>query len=173
VEAWRRADAGSPNLNRGRTGMGLKRAIFTSAGKLFFDGPALKQTLGEHAGTLRRSGDELVARLSASSGDSAQAAKLRHVIGIERWGQARLRVLLGEPFIAGGHRPYLPSADTGWDQLVRDFAAMRAETVAIAERLAAAPSTRTVSHDQFGELTAHGWLRYLDGHAARELRGVR
>lgn len=150
--------------------MGVKEAIFMFAGKLYFDKPALKRTLAEHATAVRRSGEELSARLSASRGDAAWKARLRHVIGIERWGQARLRVFLGEPFVAGGHRPYLPPDDASWEQLVRDFAAMRAETVAIAERLAAAAPTRAVNHNQLGDLTAHGWLRYLDGHARRELR---
>ena len=140
------------------------------AGKLYFDKPALKRTLAEHASALSSSGEELVARLSASSGGAPWTARLRHVIGIERWGQARLRVFLGEPFVAGGHRPYLPPEDSSWEQLVREFSALRAETVAVAERIAAAEPTRAVNHNQFGELTAHGWMRYLDGHAARELR---
>jgi hypothetical protein len=153
--------------------MGVKEAIFMFAGKLYFDKPALKQPLSDHAAALRGSGDELVARLSASRGGATQEKRLRHVIGIERWGQARLRVFLGEPFVAGGHRPYLPPNEMSWEQLVREFAAMRAETVALAERLVAAEPKRAVNHNQFGELTAHGWLRYLHGHAVRELGVVK
>ena len=143
------------------------------AGKLFFDNPARKQTLAEHASALRRSTDELVARLSASTGGAPWPARLRHVIGIERWAQGRLRVFLGEPFNTGGHHPFLPPEDSSWEQLVRDFTAMRAETVALAERIATAEPTRAVNHNQFGELSAHGWMRYIDGHAARELRGLK
>jgi hypothetical protein len=173
VEAGRHGVAARRNLNRAARYMSLKDSISMLAGKLFFDRPARKQSLPEHASALRRSGEELMARLSASSGDPRSAARLRHVIGIERWSQARLRVFLGEPFVAGGHRPFLPPEESSWEQLVREFAATRAETVALAERIAAAAPTRAVNHDQFGELTAHGWMRYADGHAARELRGVR
>jgi hypothetical protein len=153
--------------------MSLKQSVSMLAGRLMFEKPAQKLSLAEHASGLRRSGDELVARLAAARGGPRQEAKLRHVIGIERWGQARLRVLLGEPFVAGGHRPYLPAEGASWEQLVSDFTAMRAETVAIAERLAAAKPARAVNHNQFGELSAAGWLRYLHGHAVRELRSVR
>lgn len=152
--------------------MGLKEKIFALAGRLYFDKPAQKRTLAEHAESLRQAGEDLTARLTVSRGGDALARQLRHVIGIERWGQQRLRVLLGEPFVAGGHRPHLPPESTPWDALVEEFARTRAETVAIAERLAAESPARGVAHDQFGALSARGWLRYLDGHAARELRKV-
>jgi hypothetical protein len=153
--------------------MGLKESISLLAGRLYFEKPARKLSLAEHAAAVRRSGDDLRARLAAARGSEGEAARLRHVIGIERWGLKRLRVLLGEPFVAGGHRPYLPPEGTPWEQLVRDFSAVRAETVKVAERLAAGGPTRSVNHDQFGELSAHGWLRYLDGHARRELGGLK
>ena len=153
--------------------MGLKEAVSHFAGRVFFDQPARKLSLGEHADALRRSGKDIEARLAGAAGDDRQRAALRHVIGIERWGQSRLRVFLGDAFASAGHRPHLPPESASWQELVREFGEMRAQTVALAERLAAENPTSTVPHNQFGELSAHGWLRYLNGHGARELRGVK
>ncbi len=153
--------------------MGLKESLSHFAGRAFFDKPARKLSLAEHAAELRRSGEDIRARLAGATGSEKQRAALRHVIGIEKWGQSRLRVFLGDAFVSAGHRVHLPAEGTPWAELVREFGEMRAETVAIAERLAAENPTRTVSHNQFGELSAQGWLRYVNGHALRELRGVR
>ena len=153
--------------------MGLKDRLSHFAGRVYFDKPALRQSLAEHAAALRESGEEINAGLAGAAGNEKQRARLRHVIGIERWGQSRLRVFLGDAFISAGHRPHLPPDSASWDELVREFGEMRAETVALAERLAAEQPTTTVSHNQFGELSAHGWLRYVNGHALRELRGVK
>ena len=152
--------------------MSLSESFFRWAGRLYFEKPAHKQTLAEHLAALRRSGADLHDRLSAFQGER-NPEQLRHVIGIERWGQSRLRVLIGKPFVPGGHRPYLPREDLSWDELVRDFAATRAETAEIVERIAAENPNGVVAHNQFGELSARGWLRYLTGHAERELRKFR
>ena len=150
--------------------MGLKERLSHFAGRVYFDKPARKLSLAEHAAGLRHSGDDMRARLARAEGTERQRSALRHVIGIEKWGQARLRVFLGDAFVSAGHRPHLPPDSTTWDELVREFGEMRAETVALAERLAAQEPADTVAHNQFGELSAHGWMRYIDGHAARELR---
>ena len=153
--------------------MGLKERLSHFAGRVYFDRPARKLSLAEHAAELRRSGEDLRARLARAEGDEKQWARLRHVIGIERWAQSRLRVFLGAAFVSAGHRVHLPAEDASWAELVREFGEMRAETVAIAERLAAESATGAVGHNQFGELSAHGWLRYVNGHALRELRRVK
>lgn len=123
---------------------------------------------------LERSGRELEARLERASLDPAGREKIRHVVGIERWGQRRLRVLLGDPFDGGGHRPFRP--DDADDAALRAaFADTRVATVALARDLAAAgvDPARSVPHDDLGELSARGWLVYLDGHAKIELARVR
>jgi hypothetical protein len=153
--------------------MGLKEAVSHFAGRVYFDKPALKLSLAEHADALRRSGEEIRAGLARAAGDERQRAKLRHVIGIERWGQSRLRVFVGDAFVSAGHRPHLPPESASWEELVREFGEMRAQTIALAERLAAENATGTVTHNQFGELSAQGWLRYLNGHSLRELRGLK
>ena len=153
--------------------MGLKESLSHFMGRAYFDKPARKLSLAQHAAELRRSGDDIRARLARAEGNEKQRAKLRHVIGIEKWGQSRLRVFFGDPFASAGHRTHLPPEGAPWSELVRGFGEMRGETVAIAERLAAENPATTVSHNQFGELSAHGWLRYVNGHALRELGGLK
>ena len=153
--------------------MGLKERLSHLVGRLYFDRPAQKLTVAEYAAQLRRSGEELSTRLAAARETPQLRETMRHVIGIERWGQRRLRSFLGEPVVMDGHHSYKPAADAGWDQLRRDFAEMRAETVALAERLATAEPTSRVPHNQFGPFSARGWLRYLRGHADFELRRVK
>jgi hypothetical protein len=153
--------------------MSLKESISHFAGRVYFDKPALKLSLAEHAEALRRSGEDIRVRLARAEGTGKQRAMLRHVIGIERWGLARLRVLLGDPFASAGHRVHLPPESATWSELVSQFGEVRGETVAVAERLAAEKVTGSVNHNQFGELSAHGWLRYLNGHAIRELRKLK
>ena len=153
--------------------MTLKETLSHFAGRVFFDRPARKLSLAEHAAELRRSGEEIGGRLARAPGGEKQRAALRHVIGIEKWAQSRLRVFLGDAFVSAGHRVHLPPEGTPWAELVGQFGESRAETVAIADRLAVENPSRTVSHNQFGELSPHGWLRYANGHALRELRGLK
>jgi hypothetical protein len=97
------------------------------------------------------------------------------VIGIERWGQQRLRVALGDaPFTPDAYGGYRPDVARGVEALVDELLATRAETVAIGRRLAAeGKAEMVVAHNSIGPLSALGWLRYLRLHADLESRRVR
>lgn len=151
--------------------MPLKSAVFELMGRIYFERPSHRHSVGEHVEMLRRSGEELRSKLRAAEPSDALRHALRHVIGIERWGQRRLRVLLGEDPVMDSHHRYLPPERASWPELLGSFDDTRAETLAIAEALGG--EERAVRHDQFGELSARGWLRYLRGHANRELRALR
>jgi hypothetical protein len=153
--------------------MALKDAVSHLAARLFFERPARKLTIAEHKAELKRSGDAIQARLATVQSQHPYRERLQHVIGIERWGQRRLRVLLGEPFIQDTHQLYKPPANESWEKLVQGFARTRAETIALAGQLAERDSQGVVSHNQFGGLSARAWLRYLNGHATRELRKLK
>lgn len=117
-----------------------------------------------------------VAKTIATARDTARHRDVAaHVVGIERWGQSRLRVALGAPFTADGHHPYRPPVDGGLEALRAAFEATRADTVALARELAEADvdPARTVRHDHLGELTVVEWLVYLDDHARRDSLGLR
>lgn len=131
-----------------------------------------RASLSELADRLEVHGRSLAQRFAgAPDGDDVRET-LRHVVGIERWGQRRLRVALGEDPEPGGHRPYRPPDEASLDALRVAFATTRADTVALARALARAepePSLR-IAHDDLGPLSVGGWLAYLDGHATIEAR---
>ncbi len=112
-------------------------------------------------------------RVEQRMGQAAESERNRdvaaHITGLERWGQQRLRTALGEPFVHDEHDSYKPDASSMPGQLDA-FRDTRRETVALVEQLAAAnvPLTQTVLHNDAGDITVRGWLRYLEQHASRE-----
>ena len=135
-----------------------------------------QRSFAELAEALEDSGEKLRARLASVPDTPANREALNHIIGIERWGQRRLRVGLGEPFVSDGYRGYRLPENTALDDLRRAFAETRQQTVALARALAAAGGdpARKVRHNDLGELSLRGWLVYLAAHASREglrLRG--
>lgn len=147
--------------------MGFKESLYHFAGNRFFERPARRHSVVEHAARLSTSGDEVRQRLSRSAATPKNVERLRHIIGIERWGQRRLRVFLGDPPTTDGHHPYKPT-ETEWSGLLTEFASTRADTVALAGQLATVDLERTVAHNQFGSFSVRGWLRYIQGHASTE-----
>lgn len=129
--------------------------------------------IDELAAELEASGRDMDARIAGKPDSPGNREALAHWVGIERWGQRRLRVALGEPFVEDAHHPYRPDEKEGLEALCRAFAETRAETVALAHRLDEAgvdPST-TVHHNDLGDLTIAGWLAYLLQHPEQESRG--
>lgn len=101
----------------------------------------------------------------------ANREAIAHCVGIERWGQSRLRVGLGDALAMDAYHPYRPDVGEGVEALAAAMAATREETVALARRLhdqGVAPS-ETVPHNDLGDLSLAGWLVYLQQHASREL----
>ncbi len=128
------------------------------------------RSLQEFMTSLERSGEEVAKRLGNAPDTPHNREVANHIVGIERWGQRRLRVALGEPPVMDGYRSYrLPEGvDLG---VLRDaFADTRRDTVELARELSFAdPKTLTkVRHNDLGELSIGGWLAYLEGHAKRE-----
>lgn len=125
--------------------------------------------------------DDLVAELEASGKRAEQQLMDRlpseknykilvHVIGIERWGQSRLNVALGAPFILDDYERYRPRRGLSWNELQDSFQQTRALTIQMAERIAEGyGADATVPHNEFGDLTPLQWLVYLRNHANIEL----
>ncbi len=133
---------------------------------------ARRAGLAELTDRLEANGRTLAQRFAAQSDGDGVRETLRHVVGIERWGQRRLRVALGEAPEPGGHRPYRPPDEAGLDALRVAFATTRSDTVALARALAReepAPDLR-IAHDDLGPMSVGAWLAYLDGHALMETR---
>jgi hypothetical protein len=139
--------------------------------------PARHQGLAAQIAGLERAGRKLEARLYNAAGTAKDREVLRHIIGIERWGQRRLEgVAAGAASAAAvsdAHQPYGPAAETSWDALIEAFVATRAQTVRLARGFSDAQSGSKVSHNDIGPLSVGGWLRYLRFHATFESRKVR
>ena len=142
---------------------------------LMIERPTKGRSVGELAATLQASGEELARRFAGAPEGDKNREKLRHIISIERWGQQRLRVGLGEPSASDESRSYKPAPDTEWRALQEEFSRTRGETLELADRLSQAgvDPTLTVPHNQFGPLTLRGWLRYLETHASFEGKRIR
>jgi len=141
----------------------------------FVERPARRAGPERLAERLEASLAPLVARYAAAT-DAAKAGEvLRHVIGIERWGQRRLRVALGDAaFERDEHHGYKPSDDLPLVALIDELRTTRAETVALARRVATEGRAGVrVEHNGIGPLTAGGWLRYLRQHGDLESWRVR
>jgi hypothetical protein len=122
---------------------------------------------------LSDSGEALHRDLERIEGTDKNLEQLRHIIAIERWGQRRLKVALGEPFLQDENHAYKPATDTSWNILKEMFTATRAETLTLTESLKTTDITLTVPHNQFGLLSVLGWLRYLETHAKLEGKRLR
>ena len=100
---------------------------------------------------------------------------LSHIVGIELWGQSRLRVGLGEPFKEEEYDNYRPSRSRSWEQLKAEFRMARKKSIALAEALDdnQADQFMQVKHNQYGMITLGAWLRYLDMHANLESKRIK
>ncbi len=155
--------------------MGIKETLTGQAAQWMLERPGRKRTLHEWAGAMEHSGKEIEALTAVANNPEKAAVTLRHVTGIEAWGQSRLRVFLGAPLHMDEYDSYAPAADLDLPTLRAAFAATRAGTVLLADQLAqaAVSETVTVIHNTFGPLTARGWLAYLDSHATREASRIK
>jgi hypothetical protein len=154
-------------------------AISRTANKVFsrvaVKRPARKLSLGELATRLEEAGKDLEFRYGAALDTSANREKLRHVVGMERWGQRRLEVLLGKELVQDEYDGYQPSASASWRDLKLSFVNTRRRTVELARQLdkAKVGDDRTVVHNSQGPLTAREWLYLLRLHADFESRRVK
>jgi hypothetical protein len=132
--------------------------------------PAQSKSISALADDLERSGYKVGQRIGLGETDQASTDKALHIIGIERWGQQRLRVALGEPFKMDGHHAYKPSPDLSMLELQKTFQETRTQTIALARELERVNvgSHQRVLHNNLGPLTVRGWLRYLGMHANLE-----
>ena len=124
----------------------------------------------QHA--LEKTGQTVYGRFTASSDTPGHREKGRHIVGIERWSQSRLRVALGDPFKQDEYDGYQPSDELDIEELTQSFAETRAETVRLAKALEAAdvPLSKTINHNQMGDFTVGAWFSYIIAHAGRESR---
>ena len=155
--------------------MGLKERFLGVVRYMLFERSGNKQTLDQLADNLVKGGEGIQERISTKSDSERNRDKLAHIIGIERWGQSRLKVALGETFIHDEHDGYCPAVTASWSELRTAFDETRDNTVTIARQLAKEKFTpeKTVRHNDFGDMSLHGWLHYLNFHANQESKGIK
>jgi hypothetical protein len=152
--------------------MTLKERLIKVGVYFLVERPAKRQGLGKLTQSLTDSGEALYRDLERIEDTDKNRDQLRHIIAIERWGQRRLKVVLGEPFVKDENHAYKPERNTPWSTLKDLFSATRAETLALAENLEQHVK-QTVVHNQFGPVSVLGWLKYLESHARLEGKRLR
>lgn len=151
--------------------MSLKSIILRVVRHFAVDRVAKKLSMAELADHLARSGAELGRRMDAAEDSEKHRRLLGHIIGIERWGQRRLRVALGEAPVNDSMDGYVPEAGLSAAELAAEFKLTRDDTVDLARKLISAEAGDSlIRHNDFGPVSAHGWLAYLYNHALTEAR---
>lgn len=155
--------------------MGIKEFLLHGLGQMIAERPGQSKSLAEWREMLVSSGAQIEQRATAAKNSAGAAATLRHITGIERWSQNRLRVFLGAPYQRDEYDSYQPGAALDLAGQIAAFVEARAETVELCEQLARAGLApgATVEHNDFGPLSARGWLSYLSSHANRESTRIR
>ncbi len=155
--------------------MTIKHQLLRPIVYLILEMPASKLSYEDLAQRLENSCETITERITVVDDTPGNHEQLRHVIGIERWGQRRLRVALGEPFVLDELEGYKPSYAVKWPALQTEFRNTRHETIALARKLGKAkidPSLK-ILHNSYGLLSPRGWLRHLDIHASTESKRIR
>lgn len=107
-------------------------------GQLSLEFPVRNKRISDLALQLETSGKEIIERLTLVQNDlNKDQAKMRHIIGIERWGQRRLRGFLGDEPSNEEYNSYCPEGDYRLQELVELFREARAKTVYLAIQLEA------------------------------------
>ena len=135
---------------------------------LVFETPARWSGMDRLIKRLEDSGQSLEKHLAKVSGRAANREILVHMLRIERSGQRRLCVALGEPLCEDldDTRPLAQN----WPLLVEAYKRARKETISLCKSIRMAridPKTR-IPHQQYGDISLLGWLYYLHLYAAVE-----
>ncbi|GAA3997401.1 DinB family protein [Deinococcus rubellus] len=135
--------------------------------------PSRRRSYAELRRSLDEAGMRLERRVAQADDTEANRQQLRHIIGIERWGQSRLKVLGGSGFVMDGHRLYLPAESLDLAGLRQLASLTRAQTSDLVHSFGAQPPLGKVEHNSLGPLSARAWLRYLTLHAEFESRRLK
>lgn len=157
--------------------MALRDILLSFVKNIFIEGPASKTGFAALIKDLKVNGQTISTRLGGIASNAANRSRLRHIIGIERWGQSRMRTLSGQTLVLviDEYDGYQPAESLDWNDLREQFASTRIETIATARQLvkAGVNETATANHNSFGPMSLGAWLKYLGDHAARESRLIR
>jgi hypothetical protein len=136
----------------------------------FYEWAARDKSYEELVQKLHKNEAATYSRMMNANEISFNRARAAHVIGIERWSAQRLRVLLGEPLVIDEYDGYAPSDQLSMAELAKEFKQTRAATIALVRELQnkGVDLSCTVIHNDVGDLSAGGWLFYIENHTGRE-----
>lgn len=150
--------------------MQIKKQLYNLGAKFILERPARVRGLKDFEEMFIHSGQELADKYALSDDTDDARRIISHVIGIERWGQRRLKVALGETFNDDEYNNYRPPRDATLESLQFAFNDTRAETVDLIRQMqdqAVDPDVK-IEHNQYGPLTVRAWLQYLHTHSKFE-----
>ncbi|MFZ2357822.1 MAG: hypothetical protein WA040_00620 [Anaerolineae bacterium] len=101
----------------------------------FLERPFRNLSAAQIAQRLELDGRTLERTFAAAKDNEHNRKLLNHIIGIERWGQSRLRVALGEPLAMDEYDGYRPPRKASWSELQNAFRSARQQSVALADQL--------------------------------------
>ncbi|MFW5748570.1 MAG: hypothetical protein ACOCYT_03060 [Chloroflexota bacterium] len=133
-----------------------------------------QENLEKQLNALRDGQAAMLERVRAARENEENHRLITHIIGIERWGQARLTEALGSSPGEREYDSYRPSRDTPWAELPNLFVSTRMQTLDLGQQIQRANKMgMVVEHNDFGPLNMCGWLRYLALHASLESKKLR
>ena len=154
--------------------MGLRDTLTGAVSGFILERPLKNKDIAEIAQELDLAGGRLKHTFAAAKDNPDNRRLLSHIVGMERWGQSRLRVALGEPLTLDAYDGYRPPRETAWPALQAAFSETRQQTLALVQQLGQADVANIkVPHNQFGPLSVRSWLRYLNLHANLEAKKLK
>lgn len=150
--------------------MKLKRRLWNLGAQFVLERPARVRGFKEFEDMFVHTGRELADQYATAQDTDDTRRIISHVIGIERWGQQRLKVAFGETFNAEEYTNYRPPREATLESLQFDFNDTRAATIDLIRRMQeqAVDPDVSIEHNQYGPLTVRGWLQYLYTHSKSE-----
>ncbi len=124
---------------------------------------------------LQRSGTYVEQKMASAPDLPGNVEAAKHIIGIERWGQRRLRTALGEPLVMDEYDSYRPEALNNLPALTEQFREARNETRQLLKQLqnAGVSMEQQIPHNELGPTSIRGWFIYLAQHGSRDSLGIR
>lgn len=140
---------------------------------IFIERPAQRLSFADFRNRLQGTAQAIQARAKAAKNWDQADPVLRHIIGIERWGQGRLEVALGKPFLMDRYQDHYPHQTLSPEGLRQLFIETRKQTLNLLDELEKTPHSEKILHNGMGPLSVKGWLQYLVTHADLESRRIR
>lgn len=133
------------------------------------------KSFGDLVEGARAGGQTIDSHLAGKPDTQKNRQQMRHIIGIERWGQRRLQTVLGEPPVQDEYDIYQPDEQLTIEELRHEFNSTRAKTLEIINAIQqkGVAESATANHNDMGDVSIKLWVRYLTMHANFESKRVK